>query len=179
MSELLRYREKLNLTQEKLAEKANISVRTIQRIEAGKELKGHTLDALSIALGISSDKLISNSPKQEEMNWSLLKLINISSIFLIFIPLASILLPLIITYWKKAFNPITKQIITIQILWTFSFPLVVLAGAFIGKLVDLNKQMVPILILLMLLINTYIIIRNTIELDKNKTLYISLKFSVL
>ncbi|WP_350285306.1 helix-turn-helix transcriptional regulator [uncultured Croceitalea sp.] len=179
MSELLKYREELNFTQEKLAEKANISVRTIQRIEAGKELKGHTLHALSIALGVSRDKLISNTPKQEEMNWLLLKLINISSIFLIFVPLASILFPLIIAYWKKAFNPITKQIITIQILWTFLLPLVVLAGAFVGKSVGLNNHMVPIVILLMLFGNAFIIIRNTVALDRKKRLSIHLNFNIL
>ncbi len=179
MSELFKYREKLNLTQEKLAKKANISVRTIQRIEAGKELKGHTLEALSRALGVSRDKLVLNSTKREEINWSLLKLINISSMFLIFIPLTSVLFPLIITYWKKAFNPITKQIITIQIIWTFLLPLVILLGAFVGKMVNLNNHMVPIVILLMLFGNAYIIIRNTIELDKNRTLSIYLNFSIL
>ncbi len=47
MSTLLELREKLNLTQEELANKANISVRTIQRIEAGSIPKGFTLEALS------------------------------------------------------------------------------------------------------------------------------------
>ena len=41
MSILLELREKLNLTQEELAKKANISVRTIQRIEAGTKPKLH------------------------------------------------------------------------------------------------------------------------------------------
>ncbi|WP_394974852.1 helix-turn-helix domain-containing protein [uncultured Croceitalea sp.] len=50
MSHLLKYREQLNFTQEQLAAKANISVRTIQRIEAGKKLKGHILEAISKAL---------------------------------------------------------------------------------------------------------------------------------
>ena len=39
MSPLLKYREKLNLTQEQLSVMANISVRTIQRIEAGSHPK--------------------------------------------------------------------------------------------------------------------------------------------
>ena len=41
-----------NLTQEELSEKSKISVRTIQRIEAGTEPKGHTLRALAQALDI-------------------------------------------------------------------------------------------------------------------------------
>ncbi|WP_299218619.1 helix-turn-helix transcriptional regulator [uncultured Aquimarina sp.] len=179
MSHLLKYREQLNLTQEQLATKANISVRTIQRIEAGKELKGHTLEALSKALEIPKEKLVAVDFEKKEDSISLVKLINISSLFLIILPFGSIIFPIIIMYWKKAFNPITKQIITIQILWTFLFPLVVLLGVFIGKTVNLNNHMVPILILLMLFINAYIIIRNTIELDKKKKLFINLKFNIL
>lgn len=176
---LLKFRQKRNLTQEQLANKAKISVRTIQRIESGIEPKGHTLEALSMALEIEKNELLESHPKKEETNWSLLKLINISSLFFIFIPLASILTPLLITYFKKAFNPITKQIISIQVIWTFSLPLVILLGAFVGKLIDLNNYMVPIFILIMLFGNAYIIIRNTMELDRKNRLSISLKFSVL
>ncbi|WP_271785173.1 helix-turn-helix domain-containing protein [Aquimarina algiphila] len=64
MSKLLEYREKLNLTQEELAEKSRISVRTIQRIEAGARLKGHTLNAISEALNISKEELVKE--KSEE-----------------------------------------------------------------------------------------------------------------
>tara|TARA_R110002049_G_C8880421_1_gene539895 strand:- start:319 stop:471 length:153 start_codon:yes stop_codon:yes gene_type:complete len=50
MSKLCEYREKLNLTQDELAEKAGLSVRTIQRIESGVEPRGYTLSILSYAL---------------------------------------------------------------------------------------------------------------------------------
>lgn len=179
MSQVLKFREQLNLTQEQLAEKAKISVRTIQRLEAGVEPKGHTLEAISEALGVDKNELVVSQTKKEDINWTTIKLINISSLFLIFVPFANIVLPLVITYWKKAFNPLTKQIISIQILWTLLFPLVILTGVFVGKIVDLNNHMVPTVILLMLFGNAYIIIRNTIELDKQKKLYISLKFSIL
>ena len=45
MSKLKKYRQKLNLTQKELAQSTNISIRTIQRIEAGQQPKGHTLKA--------------------------------------------------------------------------------------------------------------------------------------
>ena len=179
MSELLKLRKKLNLTQDELAERAKLSVRTIQRVESGQELKGHTLNALSKALGVSKDELISGKTTQDEMNWSLIKIINISSLFLIFIPLASIFIPLIITWWKKAFNPITKQIITLQILWTCILPLMVLAASFFGKYTNINHEMVPLTILFMLMLNAFIIIRNTIELDRKKKLFIHFNFSIL
>lgn len=47
MSLLLEHREKQNLTQEELAAKSGVSVRTIQRIESGITPKGYTLESLS------------------------------------------------------------------------------------------------------------------------------------
>lgn len=179
MSQLLRYREKLNLTQEQLSEKANISVRTIQRIEAGQEIKGHTLEALSNALEISKKKLQTNNSEQKEVNIFWLKLINLSSLLLIIIPLGSILLPLIIMYWKKEVNSITKQIVSIQIIWTLMFPIIVMSVIFFSKWLSISNQIVPLTMLLLLLVNVYIILRNTAEIDKNKKLHINLSFSIL
>lgn len=179
MNKLLKYREKLNLTQKQLSERSNISVRTIQRIEAGQELKGHTLNALSKALEIDEKKLVQDNLDKKEDNIRLIKLINMSSLLLLIIPLGSIILPLIIMYWKKEVNSITKQIVSIQILWTLSFPLIVLIVIFLGNLFPLSKQTVPLTMLLLILVNAYIIIRNTVEVDKNKKLYINLKFSLI
>lgn len=62
MSKLKTARELKNLTQEELSEKSKISVRTIQRIEAGTEPKGHTLRSLARALDVEEyslqDKMI-------------------------------------------------------------------------------------------------------------------------
>ncbi|GLB53964.1 hypothetical protein NBRC110019_30050 [Neptunitalea chrysea] len=179
MNNILKYREKLNLTQKQLSERANISIRTIQRIESGQELKGHTLDALSKALEINKEKLIQGDLDKKKDNIRLIKLINVSSLLLLIIPLGSIILPLIIMYWKKEVNSITKQIVSIQILWTLSFPLIVLIVIFLGNVFPLSKQTVPLTMLLLILVNVYIIIRNTVEVDKNKKLYISLKFSLI
>lgn len=179
MSQLLKYREKLNITQEQLSEKTDISVRTIQRIEAGQEPKGYTLEALSKAIGVSREKLLTDDLKQKEANISLIKLINLSSLLLLIVPLGSILLPLIIMYWKKEVNSITKQIVSIQVLWTLSCPIIVFIVIFFIEWQSLSKGIVPLTMLLLLLANVYIIVRNTVEIDKNKKLYIRLKFSVL
>ncbi len=179
MSQLQKYRENLNLTQEQLSEKTNISVRTIQRIEAGQEPKGYTLNALSEALGISREELLTDVPEQKEANISLIKLINLSSLFLIIVPLGSVLLPLILMYWKKEVNSITKQIATIQIIWTVASPIIVLVVIIFIKWLSLSKHIVPLTMLLLLLVNVFIILRNAIEIDKKKRLYIKLKFSAL
>lgn len=54
------YRKKLNLTQEELAEKADISISYIKQIESNKEYKNVSLTVilkLSKALEVSVDKL--------------------------------------------------------------------------------------------------------------------------
>jgi len=179
VNNLLKYREQLNLTQKQLSEKSNISVRTIQRIEAGQELKGHTLDALSKALDITKEKLLPKVLEQKKDNILLLKLINLSSLLLIIVPLGSIITPLIIMYWKKEINEITKQIVSIQILWTILFPLIVLIVVFLRNIFHYTNQAIPLTMLLLILVNIYIILRNIAELHKNKKLYIKLNFSIL
>ena len=179
MLPLLKYREKLNLTQEELATKANISVRTIQRIEAGTKPKGYTLDVLSKALGISKEDLLKEKNESKKSNKQLVKYINLSSILLLVIPLGSIIMPLIIMRWKKEFNAITKQIVSIQILWTLAFPVIMLFINILGDWFSINNEIVPLAVLVLIITNLYIILRNTLEIEKNNKLHISLKFSIL
>jgi len=179
MSILLELREKLNLTQEELAKKANVSVRTIQRIEAGTKPKGYTLEALSNALGVGKDILLENKIETEPSNKQLIKYINLSSILLIIVPLGSIILPLIIMKWKKEINAITKQIVSIQIFWTLTFVIVTVLVALLIKWLSFPKEIVPLAMVTLIITNVYIILRNTIEIEKNGKLHMQLKFSFL
>ena len=82
MSKLNKIREKFNLTQEELSDKSGISVRTIQRIESGNEPKGQTLKILAKTLGIEENELLKKQEIPNEINLTLLKLINLSSLLL-------------------------------------------------------------------------------------------------
>jgi len=66
MSKLKNIRKKFNLTQEELAEKSGVSARTIQRIEAGVEPKGHTLKVLAAALSVEAVELLKDKEKEKE-----------------------------------------------------------------------------------------------------------------
>ena len=148
MSKLKIIREQQNLTQEELSEKSGISVRTIQRIEAGTKPKGHTLKTLSKTLEINdSDLLTENNsieideinlindeiPQENEtINFSKIKLINLSSILFIIFPPLNILTPLLLSYLYKEKNNITKQIISVQIIWTISAPIIFMLGIFLN-----------------------------------------------
>lgn len=168
MSKLTEYRKKLNYTQSELSEKSGISVRTIQRIESGAKLKGHTLKAIALALNMNPSELNETSIKKIQYNYPLIKLINLSSL-LFFIPFANILIPLLIVHLKKEKNTLTKQIISIQILWTIVSITLFFITEILQNVFLLNEQLSIVILVICMLINIFIIIRNTIEIDKKKT----------
>lgn len=178
MSKLLEHREKHNLTQEELSKKSGISVRTIQRIESGIEPKGYTLRALAKSLNINEKELVENKVPNKEPNSKLVNLINLSSLVVVFIPIASFVLPLIITLIKKQLNSLTRQIITIQILWSVIMISVYLIGSIIF-VNELGREIGIGILLFLVLSNAFIILRNSIELNKNTQLFFSLKFSII
>lgn len=190
MSRLKTFREQQNLTQEELSQKSGISTRTIQRIETGIEPKGYTLRALAKALDINENELRFNDSIQEIsdtikdqivnkeegcINYSFLKLINLSSIPFIIIPPLNIIVPLVLMLTMKQKNNVTKQLITIQILWTIIAPIVFLLGVFL----KLGNKFTIIFMMLIGLSNLFIIIRNAIEIDKNKRLHYKLNFNII
>ncbi|MNQ29416.1 helix-turn-helix protein [compost metagenome] len=190
MSKLKNLRELQNLTQEELSEKSGISVRTIQRLETGKEPKGYTLRVLAKALELAENELLYKESEQEKseisedkkeskeailINYSLLKLINLSSIPFIVIPPLNIIIPLVLMLTMKQKNNLTKQLISVQILWTIIAPIIFMFGIFL----KLGHQFTLILMILIALTNVFIILRNAIEIDRNKKLRYNLNFSML
>lgn len=191
MSKLKYFREQQNLTQEELSEKSGISVRTIQRIEAGTDPKGYTLRVLGETLGIQEKELLSkrieieNSEENNEiatpneepfsLNYSLIKLINLSSLPFILLPPLNILLPLILMFTMNLKNPITKQIVSVQIMWTILAPIVFMLGVFM----KLGNKFTLAIMILLVLSNVYIILRNAIEIDKKRKLYYKLNFNMI
>lgn len=178
MSKLIEYRNKFNLTQEELSKKSGISVRTIQRIESGIEPKGYTLKALAKAMGIDEEELIQNNEQNNQPNSNIVNLINLSSLLVVFIPIASFILPLVITLIKNQLNTLTKQIITIQILWSGIMISVYLIGSFIS-VNELGRDIGMGILLFLVFVNAFIILKNSAELNKNNKLFFRLKFNFI
>lgn len=178
MSKLIEYRNKFNLTQEELSKKSGISVRTIQRIESGIEPKGYTLKALAKAMGIDEEELIQNNEQNNHPNSNIVNLINLSSLLVVFIPIASFILPLVITLIKNQLNTLTKQIITIQILWSGIMISVYLIGSFIS-VNELGRDIGMGILLFLVFVNAFIILKNSAELNKNNKLFFRLKFNFI
>jgi transcriptional regulator with XRE-family HTH domain len=191
MSKLKYIREQQNLTQEELSEKSGISVRTIQRIEAGTDPKGYTLRVLGKTLGIqekeflntpveienSEDSTEITTPNKEQitLNYSLIKVINLSSLPFIILPPLNILLPLLLLFVLKLKNPITKQIVSVQMMWTILAPIVFMVSVFM----KLGNKFNLVIITLLVLSNVYIILRNAVEIDKQSKLYYKLNFNMI
>jgi len=179
MSKLLALRQKLNLTQEELFEKTGISVRTIQRIEAGTRPKGYTLKALAKGLGISEEELIEKEETidTEDIKW--LKLINLSALPFMFVPPLNIAAALLIMYLKKQFTPVARKVVTIQIVWTLIGVVLFLIPVILNDWFAVRSKYMMLIPVVWLLVNTFIILRNAAEIDKNKTLRISMDFSLI
>ncbi|SHG98415.1 protein of unknown function [Flavobacterium micromati] len=189
MTKLKNIRELQNLTQEELSNKSGISVRTIQRIETGKEPKGHTLRVIAKALDVKEKELIVNESYQKFtitehckenknvvlINYSLLKLINLSSILFIVMPPLNIIIPVLLMLVLKQKNNLTKQLISVQILWTIIAPIVFLLGIFM----KLGKLFTMILLIVIVLSNIFIILRNAFEIDRKQKLYCKLNFNLI
>lgn len=196
MSKLKAVREQKNLTQEELSERSKISVRTIQRIESGTEPKGHTLRALAQALEIQESFLQdtltapetdavqpeteqkTKIPAEEEeagIDYSKIKLINLSSLLFVVLPPLNILAPLLLMFVMKQRNSLAKQIISVQMLWTVMAPIIFMLGIFL----KLGRQFSLVLMILIVLSNVFIILRNAACIDRNKKLYFKLNFSMI
>lgn len=190
MSRLKHIREQAHLTQEELSAQSGISVRTIQRIEAGTAPKGHTLKTLAKALGVTEKELLNeavpseipteNIPKtillpEEQTDYSKIKLINLSSILFVILPPLNILAPLLLSRYFRQKNTLTRQIISLQIFWTLMAPIAFMLGIFL----KLGRSLTLVLMIVIILSDIVMILRNTAELDKKQKLYFRLNFSII
>ena len=172
-------RERKHLTQEELAEQSGLSVRTIQRIEAGQKPKGHTAKVLAQTLDLDVSLLSKSHKTIDTINYSLVKWINLSSAFVCYIPLFNIILPLILSRYYKQHNHLTKRIITLQILWSILSTLAFFIAGFLKLSFALHHQTGLWVAIIFIIINLIIILVNSAHIDKNKTLYFKLNFSFI
>ena len=179
MSKLKENREKFNLTQEELSESSGISIRTIQRIESGNEPKGYTLKLLAKTLGINENELLKKQEPKTDINFTLIKIINLSSLFFTIIPPINIFIPLVIIFARKEFNPLTKQIVSIQILWLIFSVIIFMLSSFTKNWFSLGNKFTLIVMILLILSNVFIILKNALEIDKRGKLFFRLNFSLI
>lgn len=123
------------LSQEQLADAAQINLRTVERIEYGEtEPRGDTLIRLANALNIKPDELIDWTEQEDN---SFLVFCNLSALSFLAFPLFGIIVPLALWLFKKDkvknLNRACKHLLNFQITWciTYYLPRVLLVAALI------------------------------------------------
>lgn len=172
-------REKMNMTQNELAERSGLSLRTVQRVEAGNILKGFTLKALAQALNTQPEDLIITT--KEEVNIQRAKKINLSALAGLVIPYGGIIFPAILTYQTKDLKnrELGKSILCIQIILSMVFSVLMIVCPFIQKLLIIKFPLFIIPLITFLGLKLFITIKNGMSLNKTQALSIKLKTNFL
>ena len=172
-------REEKNLTQYELAEKSGLSLRTIQRIEAGNIPKGYTLKTLAKSLETTPEKLFIEEEKT--INTDRAKLINLSALSGLIIPFGGIIFPLILILKTKdqTNKELGKNILSIEIILTFAASICMIISPFIQKTLSVQFPVFIIPLILFIVLKLIIIINNGISLNRKNDLSIKLKINFI
>ena len=168
-------RKKLGLSQEALAEKANVSLSTIQRIEKGTvKPRPFTLKVLAETLDLDISELISKPTENENSKLisSALKKMNLSSLLLVFVPFINLIIPILL--WKKSKeiqskNSIAGKIISFQLIWSIVAIIGMVISLFLSNLLfggAGDGLFVSIIFyLLAVLFNVFIVVKTSSQLN--------------
>jgi transcriptional regulator with XRE-family HTH domain len=153
-------RREKGMTQEQLAARAGINLRTLQRIEKGDtEPRGNTLRLLSNALGERLEALgeyervefaqtaIARAAYEPAADHLYLAFLHFSVLSFLFIPLGNILLPFILWMVRRdrvvGLHQQATGLLSVQIIWTLLAGVCFVIFA-IGKLEDLSVGRAPL-----------------------------------
>ncbi|MCW3170700.1 helix-turn-helix domain-containing protein [Chryseobacterium sp. 09-1422] len=171
-------REEKKLTQSELAEKSGLSLRTIQRIEAGNIPKGFTFKTLALSLQTEPENLFIT---EEHISTDRAKLINLSALSGLIIPFGGIIFPLILTLKTKdkKNKELGENILCVQILAALVISVSMIISPFIQKILSVEFPIFIIPLLLFIILKLFIIIKNGISLNTKNELSIKLKINFI
>lgn len=173
-------REQQNLTQTELAGSAGLSLRTIQRIEAGNILKGYTLKAIAQALDVKPEDLASVETVAEETT-DRAKMINLSALSGLILPFGGVIFPLILTYRTKdrKNKELGKEIVGVQIMLSVILSLLMILSPFIQKGLSVEFPLFLPVLIGFIGLKLWIIFKNGTSLNQKNELDIKLKSNFL
>lgn len=176
---IINARKHLGLSQEALAEKSNVSLSTIQRIEKGAvKPRAFTLKVLAEALQIELTELVFHDVEKKVSNETIsaLKKINLYTMFFVFFPFVNMIIPLL--FWKRnkqlsSSNAIAGKIITFQLLWSLAVFIGALLSIFLTNLISgeagLGHYTSGSFYLVALVFNIFKLLKTASQLSKNST----------
>ncbi|WP_316739774.1 helix-turn-helix domain-containing protein [Pedobacter aquatilis] len=161
-------------SQQELANRAELSLRTIQHVESGEtEPHGDTLIKISRASGLKPEDLLLKPLNKDKY---FLPVLNLSALSFIFFPFLGFVVPLILWVLKKdnSFDADSKKLLNFQITW--SIILIIIYGLLISqKMFRFWKlggpESMMITLLSMYLVNFALIVLNTFLSVYNKKLF--------
>jgi transcriptional regulator with XRE-family HTH domain len=139
MNVIKQARQDLGYTQIELVERSGLSLRTIQRLEAGNEPpKGHSLKMLAEAFALAPAELSGKFAQEASFNTedqSAMKLINLSVLAFFIFPFGNIFLPFHL--WRKnreskAVDEMGRKILSVQVCWTVTMCFALIVSPFIA-----------------------------------------------
>jgi transcriptional regulator with XRE-family HTH domain len=128
-------RTQKGFSQEELADKTNLSLRTIQRVENGKsDPRGNTIIRIADALNVTIDTFIDY---QKEEDKTYLASLHLSALSFLLFPLLGIILPLLLWISKKnqikSLTSHAKKLLSFQITWTILVFMGLIGFLFLGN----------------------------------------------
>jgi transcriptional regulator with XRE-family HTH domain len=163
-------RSRRGYSQEELAERSGLSIRTIQRIENGEtEPRGDSLTRLAAALGVTVDDLA---------DWGLVEdktavmAMNLSALSFFFFPLFGILVPLIIWISKKdkvkGINDVARSLLNFQITWAIVLFVGWLPVSYLLHISIKSNFILPQYVIVMFVYNLIVIGVNSVRAAQGK-----------
>lgn len=176
-SKVKELRKRKGFSQEELAQKSGLSLRTIQRIENGEsDPTGDSIKKIAIALEVTPDELIDWKVQEDR---SYLVIMSLSTLSFLLFPLLGIIIPLIFWILKKdklkGVNELGKQVLNFQITWVLLFFLyyVLLFGSIFFHIsigfIGIGAFGLPIFVLYGF--NIVVILVNSIRVYQNKKVF--------
>jgi len=177
-------RKKLGYTQQDLAEKAGLSLRTIQRVESGESApKGYTLTKLAEIFEVSTSALLEKFLPLERIEPSdklALKFINLSVLAFFIIPFGNIFMTILMWRRKRTsvlVDKMGRRIINFQIIWS----LILSVSLCVAPFIDFQSTIPLIFIVLITacIINLFTVIRTAHHIQKEEFDFLDLPIKLL
>ncbi|MGI9568180.1 MAG: DUF4870 domain-containing protein [Desulfobulbia bacterium] len=166
-------RQRKGFSQEELADKTGLSLRTIQRIENGEtEPLGDSLRRLAAAFDVDPNELTDWQLKEDN---GYLTLLNLSSLSFVIFPLLGVIIPLAIWTIKKDkvrdADKVGKALLNFQITWSiilFIIVLTMILQSVFGVELGLSMYTIMLVGLVIYLYMVLMIIINTVKILNNR-----------
>jgi transcriptional regulator with XRE-family HTH domain len=184
-SHLASLRKTKGLSQEALAEMCGLSLRAVQRIEAGETSpRPHTIKVIAQALNMQVEdltgKLKTTSESVSETDiLAALRIINLSTMSGLLVPFANVFVPVALAkrYENLKKESSYKKVISFQIIWSIVTLLAVVLTPLMTKLftetVAFGKLPPPALLTytVMILVNVFFTLRSAFQLRTSSAIY--------